>query len=273
MPSPRIQQAFAAMQRQGRTGLVLYVTAGFPDVKTTLDLVPALAQAGADVIELGVPFSDPLADGATIQKASFHALQQGVSLRVCLETAATLRQRGVNVPLILMGYYNPILALGVTEFIQRCKECGVDGLIVPDLPPEESSPLREAAAARDIDLVCLLAPTSTEKRIAAACGSASGFIYCVSLAGVTGARAEVSEEGQALVQRVRKHTSLPVVVGFGIARREHVEAVGRYAAAAAIGSALVNVIDSAGPGQAVSDAARFVTELRGGVQPIARGTR
>lgn len=273
MPSHRIKDAFERIKRQGRTGLVLYVTVGFPNLQTTLELVPALVQAGADVIELGVPFSDPLADGATIQKASFHALGQGVTLRKCLETAAALRRGGMEVPLIFMGYYNTIIALGIGEFVEQCQACGVDGLIVVDLPPDESGPLREACIAKNIDLICLLAPTSTEKRIAEACATTSGFIYCVSLAGVTGARAEVSEEGQALVQRVRKHTSLPVVVGFGIARREHVEAVGRYAAAAAIGSALVNVIDSAGPGQAVSDAARFVTELRGGVQPIARGTR
>ncbi len=273
MPSPRIQEAFAAMKRQGRTGLVLYVTVGFPDVQTTLDLVPALAQAGADVIELGVPFSDPLADGATIQKASFHALGQGVTLRKCLETAAALRRGGVKVPFIFMGYYNPILALGIREFVEQCQACGVDGLIVVDLPPDESGPLREACVAKNIDLICLLAPTSTEKRIAEACATASGFIYCVSLAGVTGARAEVSEEGQALVQRVRRHTSLPVAVGFGIARREHVEAVGRYADAVAIGSALVSAIDGAAPGQAVTQAVQFVRGLLDKPTSSARGAR
>ncbi len=273
MPSPRIQQAFAAMKRQGRTGLVLYVTVGFPDVKTTLELAPALERAGAAIIELGVPFSDPLADGATIQKASFHALAQGVTLRTCLETAATLRRGGVALPLIFMGYYNPILAMGIQEFVDQCKACGVDGLIVPDLPPDESVPLREAAAAKDIDLICLLAPTSTDKRIAEACATASGFIYCVSLAGVTGARSQVSEEGLRLVGRVRRHTKLPIAVGFGISLREHVEAVGRYAEAAVVGSALVSAIDNAAPGQAVTQAVKFVRELQGGPKPESRGAR
>jgi tryptophan synthase alpha chain len=273
MPSPRIKKAFEAMRRRGRPGLALYVTTGFPDMKTTLALVPALEEVGADLVELGVPFSDPLADGATVQKASFHALAQGVTLKGCLAAAAVLRGRGVGIPLILMGYYNPILALGVEEFVRRCGECGVDGLIVPDLPPEESGPLWEVAAAKDVDLICLLAPTSTEERIARACATASGFIYCVSLAGVTGAREQVSEEGLRLVERVRRHTKLPIAVGFGISNREHVETVGRYAEAAVIGSALVNVLDRAAPGQAVADAARFVAELKGEAQPLARGAR
>ncbi|MBI4198603.1 MAG: tryptophan synthase subunit alpha [Chloroflexi bacterium] len=271
MPSPRIKEAFEAMRRQGRPGLVLYVTTGFPDMKTTLNLVPALEGAGADLVELGVPFSDPLADGATIQNASFRALAQGVTLKGCLEAVAALRRGGVGIPLILMGYYNPILALGMEEFVRRCGECGVDGLIVPDLPPEECGPLKEAAAAKDIDLICLLAPTSTDRRIAEACATASGFIYCVSLAGVTGAREQVSEEGLRLVERVRRHTKLPIAVGFGISNREHVEAVGRYAEATVVGSALVNVVDKAAPGQALADAVRFVTELKGEAKPKARG--
>ncbi|MBI4338375.1 MAG: tryptophan synthase subunit alpha [Chloroflexi bacterium] len=272
MPSPRIAEAFQRMKRQGKTGLILYVTVGFPDVQTTLELAPALEVAGADIVELGVPFSDPLADGATIQKASYHALGQGVTLRRCLAVAAELRGRGFAVPLILMGYYNPILALGVNAFVRQAQASGVDGLIVPDLPPEESGPLKAATAELDIDLICLLAPTSTERRIAEACASASGFIYCVSLAGVTGARDQVSSEGQGLVERVRRHTRLPVAVGFGIARREHVEAVGRYAEAAVIGSALVNVLDQASPGRAVAEAVQFVKELRGEAQGVYRGT-
>ncbi len=271
MTVSRIANTFRELAAKGRTGIVPYVTVGFPDLATTLELVPALAEAGADIIELGVPFSDPMADGTTIQKAGFHALQQGITLRGCLEACASLREHGLETPLVLMGYYNPILAFGLERFAEEAQKAGVDGVIVPDLPPGEAGPLREWCEGRGIDVICMLAPTSTDDRIQAACATASGFIYCVSLAGVTGARTQVSDEGRGLVERVRGYTDLPVVVGFGISRPEHIEQVGRYADAAVVGSALVNVIDQAPKGQVVVEAARYLAGLREAAESPNRG--
>lgn len=271
MGTHRLQNTFQGLAAQGKTGIIAFVTVGFPDLPTTLELVPALAKAGADIIELGIPFSDPLADGATIQKASFHALRQGITLKRCLEACATLRHNGLNTPLVFMGYYNPLLAMRLKAFAAAAQAAGLDGIIVADLPPEESAPLREECGPRGIDVIPLLAPTSTEGRIAAACQVASGFIYCVSLAGVTGARTQLSQEALGLVGRVRAHTSLPIAVGFGVSRREHVEAIGKYADAVAVGSALINVLDNAPHGEAAARAVRFLSELRGAVEPSRRG--
>ena len=271
MGSHRLQDSFKNLTTRGRTGIIPFVTVGSPDVETTLELVPALANASADVIELGVPFSDPLADGATIQKANFRALGHGVTLRRCLEVCTTLRQRGLETPLVFMGYYNPLLSFGLKAFALEAQKAGLDGIIVVDLPPEESGPLREECSPRGIDVICLLAPTSTDQRIAAACATASGFVYCVSLAGVTGARDQVSPDAFRLVERVRAHTNLPIAIGFGVSRREHVEAIGRYADAAVIGSALVNVIDTAPPGDVVEHAAQFLRDMQGAPEPLSRG--
>ena len=273
MASGNIEKTFARLRAQGRTGLVPFLPVGFPDIEATLELVPTLAEAGADIIELGVPFSDPLADGATIQKAGFHALHQGVSLRRCLEVCSTLRERGVEVPLVLMGYYNPILSMGLDVFAKQGEEAGLDGAIVVDLPPEECGPLQEACQARGIDIIYLLAPTSTDERIARACASASGFIYCVSVTGVTGARDQVPPAAFRLIQRVRAHTDLPIALGFGLSRREHIEAVGQHADAAIVGSALVDVIGTAPRGEVVSHAQEFVAGLSGNTRPLAKGVR
>ncbi|MBI2871734.1 MAG: tryptophan synthase subunit alpha [Chloroflexi bacterium] len=267
MSSRRIEETFSRLRRQRRTGLIPFLTVGFPTVDATLELVPALEGAGAAAIELGVPFSDPLADGATIQAASFHALKHGVMLGTCLEVCRVLRQRGVAMPIVLMGYYNPVLSYGIEGFAQEAARCGVDGLIAVDLPPEESAELRAALATRGLDLVHLLAPTSTEERIALVSATATGFIYCVSLAGVTGARDELPSGVFDLLRRVRAHTQLPLAVGFGISRREHVRAVGEQAQAAVVGSALLNVIDCAPPGEIVQRACRFVAELAGNSRP------
>lgn len=273
MASGNIEKTFARLRAQGRTGLVLFLPVGFPDVEATLELVPALAEAGADIIELGVPFSDPLADGATIQKAGYHALQQGVSLRRCLEVCSTLRDRGVEVPLVLMGYYNPILSMGLDAFAKQGEDAGLDGVIVVDLPPEECNPLQEACQARGIDIIYLLAPTSTDQRIANACDGASGFIYCVALTGVTGAREQIPPAAFRLVQRVRAQADLPIALGFGLSRREHIEAVGQHVDAAVVGSALVDVISGAPRGTMVSQAREFVSGLTGNAWPMANGVR
>jgi tryptophan synthase alpha chain len=222
------------------------VTVGYPDVEATLRLVPALVAGGADIVELGVPFSDPLAEGTTIQRSSHEALQKGVTPAVCLEVVKQLREQGVAIPLLLMGYYNPILAYGIDRFARDAGAAGADGLILVDLPPEEATEVQTACADRGLDLIYLLAPTSSDERIALVAGRASGFIYCVSLTGVTGARGEISPELREFLARVRGHTSLPLAVGFGISRREHVRAVGELGAdAAVVGSAIIDIIDSA----------------------------
>ncbi len=245
----RIESAFARMKADNRTGFVAFLTVGYPDVESTLRFVPALVEGGADLIELGIPFSDPLAEGPTIQHSSYYALQQGVTPRLCLDVAAKLRQLGVEAPLVPMGYYNPMLAYGLEAFVSDAASAGADGLIVVDLPPEESAPVREACLVHDIRLIYLLAPTSTDERIKLVANLASGFIYCVSVTGVTGARDEVSPGLQEFVKRVRIHTHLPIAVGFGISQPKHFQAVGQIADAAVIGSAIIDEIDKADPSQ------------------------
>ena len=263
MGADRIEEALAKARGTGEVGVILYLTVGFPSIEATLELVPALAKAGATVIELGIPFSDPLADGVTIQKATFHALQQGVTPAACLEVCRQLRQRGADVPLVLMGYSNPVYAYGLQGFVRDAANAGVDGLIVADLPTEEAGPLQAACATQGLALIPLLAPTSSERRIAAACQNAKGFIYCISLTGVTGAREELALGVETLVSTVRRNTSLPVAVGFGVSRRSHVQALGKMADAVAIGSALIRVLEDAPPGHLVPRAQAFVKELTG----------
>ena len=265
----RIANTFGRLRAEGRTGLVLFLTAGYPDEEATLELVPALVQAGADAIELGVPFSDPLADGVTIQESSYEALQQGVTLGRCLSMVETLRGRVPDTSLLFMGYYNPVLSYGLERFASDAHQAGLDGVIVADLPEEETGPLRAELSPRGIHLVPLFAPTSTDARIEAGCREASGFVYCVSLTGVTGSRDDLASGVFSLVRRVRQHTSLPLAVGFGVSRREHVEAIGREADAAVVGSALIRVLMQFPRDQLVQEASRFVTELSG-LGPAAR---
>jgi tryptophan synthase alpha chain len=267
--SARIATAFARAREQGRVALLPYVMAGYPDLATSEALAVALAGAGADVLELGVPFSDPLADGATVQHAGQIALERGMTLGGCLELAGRVSAQ-VATPLVLMGYYNPIFSLGVEQFCERAAEAGVAGLIVPDLPPEEADPLADTASARGIELNYLVTPTSPEtriERVARAAGrSGGGFIYCVSLSGVTGARASLSEELPAFLGRVRAHTALPLAVGFGISRPEHVAHVGELANGAAVGSALINAVDAAPEGEQVAAGVAFFEWLASGAR-------
>ena len=272
MARDRIAEKFAQIEAEGRTGLVLFLTAGVPDMAATMELVPALVQAGADCIELGVPFSDPLADGPTIQASSFHALRNGVTPDDCIQAVGALRDQVPDTPLVLMGYYNPILSYGLPAFGRDARQAGVDGIIVPDLPAEESGPLLEACMPNGIHVIPLLAPTSTDSRIERACSTASGFVYCVSLAGVTGARDELPPGVFQLLVRVRRHTSLPLAVGFGISRRDHVTAIGGHAQAAVVGSALLKIImDSARDGL-VERAREYVQELSGAVPSLKGGS-
>ena len=266
----RIDEAFQCMRSEGRTGLVVYLTAGYPDLETTFELVPALARSGADVIELGVPFSDPMADGITIQTSNQRALEQGVSLRDCLGLVRRLRTRVPQTALLLMGYYNPVFQYGAERFAAHAEESGLDGLIMVDLPEEESGPLRDELTPKGLSLVPLVAPTSTDARIEAGCRHASGFVYCVSVTGVTGSREELGSEALTLVERVRNHTSLPLAVGFGVSTREHVQAIGQQADAAAVGSALIRVLMESPRGRAVRRASAFVAQLSGGIAPSGR---
>ena len=258
----RIASTFAELRHAKKLGLIAYLTVGYPDVATTLALVPALAEAGVDVFELGVPFSDPLADGATIQQASHIALEQGVTPGTCLEVAGELRERGVQQPLILMGYYNPILRYGLERFCDASQRAGVDGFIVPDLPPEEAAELGVACVARGLDLVPLLAPTATDERIETVASTASGFIYCVSLTGVTGARRDLSPELFGFLERVRTRTELPLAVVFGISTREHLDALAGRADAAIIGSALIDLLGRLPEVERIAGLQQYVASLR-----------
>jgi tryptophan synthase alpha chain len=248
-PPRRIEATFARLKAEGRTGFVAYVTVGYPDVETTLHVVPALIEGGADIIELGVPFSDPLADGPKIQAASFHALQQGVTPEVCMGVVRDLRAKGVTAPLVFMGYYNPVLAYGIEAFARDAAEAGADGIIPVDLPPEESGDLHKAFNAHGLDVIYLIAPTSTDERIRAVAERASGFVYCVSVTGVTGERDEIASGLEEFVGRVRKLISLPIAVGFGISQPKHFRAVARIADAAVVGTAIIDEITKSGPSE------------------------
>jgi tryptophan synthase alpha chain len=234
--------------------------------------VRALVEGGADMLELGAPFSDPLADGTTIQRSNLVALQHGVTTRTCLEAVRQLRAGGLEIPILLMGYYNPILAYGPEAFAADAAAAGVDGLIIVDLPPEESGSLQEACRVRGLDLVYLLAPTSTPERTALVARQASGFIYCVSVTGVTGARSSLPPELPAFVEGVRRQTMLPLAVGFGISRREHVEAVGRIAEIAVVGSALIDVIEGS-PAEEREERLRAYVEVLAGRRGSTTGRR
>ncbi len=241
----RLPEAFQRARAAARPALAIFLTCGYPSLEETPDLVRAAVDGGADIIELGVPFSDPLADGATVQRANADALRHNVTLEDCFTTVATLRAGGLQTPIVLMGYYNPLLRYGLDRLAQRARQAGVDGLIVVDLPPEESKPLLDRCRPQGIDLVFLLAPTSSEARVDQVARIASGFIYLVSVTGITGVRQDLPPTLPDLAARIRKHTALPLAIGFGISRREHVQQISRYADAAVVGSAVINAIDGA----------------------------
>jgi tryptophan synthase alpha chain len=259
----RIPEALASARREGRLGLIAYVTAGYPEPEATAGLVRALVRGGADAVELGIPFSDPLADGATVQRASLRALGQGMTAGRCLELARQLRDTGVVIPLIVMTYYNPILAYGQDGFVADAAASGIDGLIAVDVPAEEAGELVGACRRHGVDLIPLVAPTSSDERIALAAKTASGFVYCVSVAGVTGARAALPAELGAFLARVRRQTPLPLAVGFGISRREHVEALRGQADGAIVGSAIVDIIEASPQAEREARVREYVEVLSG----------
>jgi len=235
----RIEKVF---RNKNYRALMPYVTIGYPSIEATVDIVSALIESGSDIIELGIPFSDPLADGPTIQAASFKALQNGTTPEVCLEVAAKIRQK-YDTPLIFMGYYNPIFHYGLERFCADCARVGIDGFIVPDLPPEEASELEGFTQKYGIDVIYLLAPTSDATRIEVVTARASGFIYLVSLTGVTGARAELPKELENFVNRVRGRTNLPLCVGFGISTPEQAKRVASVADGVIVGSKVIQLIE------------------------------
>ena len=237
----RIADTFARLRREKRPGLVTYVTAGDPDPARSAEILLALDRAGADVLEVGVPFSDPLADGPVIQRATERALAAGTTLRGVLDLIARVRGR-IAAPIVIFSYANPILRLGADRFARDAAAAGVDGVLVLDLPIEEAGAFRQTLTRAGIDMIFLLSPTTTEDRIRKAGELGSGFLYGISRLGVTGARDQVASGAEALVRRIRAHTTLPIALGFGISRPEHVAEVTTFADAAVVGSALVSVV-------------------------------
>ena len=238
----RIQQTFASLKRAGRGGFIPFITAGDPDIATTERLLIDLAGVGADIIEVGVPFSDPVADGGTIQRASERALRNGVTLSDVLACVARAKQH-IDVPIVLFSYFNPLLSFGRGRLANDAKKAGVDAILVTDLIPEEAHTWTETLIQFDLDPIFLVAPTTSDQRLKQIAREARGFIYAVSRAGVTGARDEMTEDAEALVKRLRSVSDLPVAVGFGISTPEQVRQVWRFAEAAVIGSAIVREIE------------------------------
>jgi tryptophan synthase alpha chain len=268
--SQRLTETFALLRAGGTPGLVTYVTAGDPGYARSRDIVRALDRAGADVIELGVPFSEPLADGPVIQRATERALAGGMTLAKTLDLVEELRGE-LRAPIVLFTYANPIYRLGLDAFAARARQAGVDGVLALDLPIEEAGPLQARLTAEAIDTIFLVSPTTTDDRLRRAGELGSGFLYGISRLGVTGIRADVAEGASALATRMRAASPLPVALGFGLSRPEHIRDVGQWADAAVVGSALVDVIARAGDSPAVAaEVERFVRWLKGGPE-IAGG--
>lgn len=238
----RIEDAFSQLKREGKKGFIPFITAGDPDLDTTVELLVELANSGATLIELGVPFSDPMADGPVIQRASERALKHGFGLQEIFETIAKARSR-IDTPLVLFSYFNPLLQYGIEKLGRDARQAGVDGILVTDLTPEESEQFAATLKLNSLDMIFLVAPTSTAARLQMIAGHASGFVYAISRAGVTGARENMSREAELLVARVRRFSDLPVAVGFGISSAEQVAQTLAYADAAVVGSAIVAQIE------------------------------
>jgi tryptophan synthase alpha chain len=258
----RISETFARLKIEGRCALIPFITAGDPDIETTRELLFALARAGSDLIEVGIPFSDPIADGPVIQRASQRALRQRNGVAEILKVVAGAGKE-IDVPIVIFSYLNPLLQFGISRFAEEAARAGVDGVLLTDLALEESDELSRALRANSLDLILLVAPTSTDERLRTIADRASGFIYAVSRTGVTGATAELSNEAEKLVRRVRAVTDLPIAVGFGISNAEQVSEVWRYADAAVVGSAIVAEIErNAGRPDLVESIEGFVRSLR-----------
>jgi tryptophan synthase alpha chain len=260
----RISSTFERLRAEKRTGLITYVTAGDPDLSRSADILGALDRAGADVLEVGIPFSEPLADGPVIQRATERALAAGATASGVLELVGRIRH-SLKAPIVLFTYANPVLRIGVDEFGDRAKRAGVDGVLVLDLPIEEAQGFRDAMAAREIDMIFLLSPTTTDARMQKAARLGRGFLYGISRLGVTGTRDKVAEGAEALAERMRAVTSLPIALGFGVSAPDHVRQIGTFADAAVVGSGLVGVIAEAGHSpDLIERVESYVRWLRGG---------
>ncbi len=267
----RLEGAFDALRSRGETGLVTYVTAGDPDIERSEEILVALAEAGASVLEVGVPFSDPVADGPAIQRASERALAGGATLPVVIDLVSRVRTR-TPVPLVLFSYFNPILRMGTARFVDAAAGAGADGVLVVDMPVEESAGFREEASRAGLDVVFLVSPVTSVERIRSMAALGSGFIYAISRLGVTGVRESLSSCVQQVVGRIRKESSLPVAVGFGISHPAHVAEVGLWAEAAVVGSSLVRVIEKNAESPTLVEAARaHVAWLLGRTPPGGSG--
>ena len=263
----RLQSRFAELKQQNRAALVTFVTAGDPDYATSLSILKGLPAAGADVIELGMPFTDPMADGPAIQLANIRALEAKQNLAKTLQMVREFRKDNNDTPLVLMGYFNPIHKYGVPQFISDAKEAGVDGLIVVDMPPEHNSELCDPAQAAGLDFIRLTTPTTDDARLPTVLNGSSGFVYYVSVAGVTGAGAATMDHVEQAVARLRRHTDLPLCIGFGIRTPEHAADVARRADGVVVGSALVDQIAKAeSPAQAIDGVLSLCRELANGVR-------
>lgn len=264
----RLQHAFQRAREEGRAALIPYVTAGDPSLQFTEMLVPELVAAGADIVEIGLPYSDPLADGPTIQRSGQRALAAGTTTRQVFDLISRWRARGVSVPVVLLAYYNCIFRRGEAAFVEAAAAAGVDGFITPDLPPEEATSLRKAADRAGVALIPLAAPTSTDARLKLIGAAARTFIYCVSVAGVTGARQQLAESVPRFLTRVRRLTdaSIPLALGFGISDEEQARIAARSADGVIVGSALVERLEKASsPEEAIRDGTRFIAQLRAAV--------
>lgn len=252
-------------KQKNHKALIAYVTVGYPNIATTLKIVPILADCGCDIVELGIPFSDPMADGATIQRASFKALENGVNTTLCLEIAKKLSKK-TSIPLVFMTYFNPIYHYGLEKFCHDCGASGVDGLIIPDLPPEEGDELGNLAGKSGVDLIYLLAPTSTDKRIKLVANKSRGFIYLVSIAGVTGTRNELSPDLGKFIDKIKQVVKQPVCVGFGISTPEQAVQVAKTADGVIIGSKLIQLMESDDTAMTVTQS--FIRDTRKALDSI-----
>ena len=256
----RITKTFSNLKQENRTGFIPFITAGDPDLQTTRELIVELAAAGATLVELGIPFTDPMADGPVIQRASERALRHRFGIEDVLQIVAAVR-RLTDVPIILFSYLNPLLQFGLERLAGEGKRAGIDGVLVTDLVPEEAVEFSSILKRNDLDMIFLIAPTSTDERLRLVSEHASGFIYAVSRAGITGAREQMSAEAEKLVRRMRRFSNLPVAVGFGISKPAHVADVWRYADAAVVGSAIVNEIELSQPATVVSRVGKLARQL------------
>jgi tryptophan synthase alpha chain len=270
--STRIDRRFAALAQEGRAALVTYLMGGDPDPQTSLEVLRVLPQAGADVIELGIPFTDPMADGPSIQAAGLRGLKAGMTLKKVLGLVRAFRERDDTTPLILMGYYNPVYVYGVERFLDDAKSAGVDGLIVVDLPPEEDAELCIPALAAGLNFIRLATPTTDDRRLPAVLANTSGFVYYVSITGITGAATPDPSRVGAAVARIKRHTNLPVAVGFGVKNAVTAEAIAQQADGVVVGTALVDALRRSldKENRATAQTVSAVTDL---VADIARGVR